>query len=240
MNFLSFGRYFLLLLALGFVTGMASCKKDDDDGNNNTETDEPFVTSASTFSDPNALPIATELQTTNTEAYGYALTPKTQLQAFSSFMLVPATAQYSTPKTGPGTYTWNYQGYQGVYTITDGGSQWDFSYVWTIQGSTYLDINGWEKKDGSAGFLQWEFDATERYTIDWSATSQGGYSIDTKFISGGVVDSRYVGVYNSDGSGSIDYFSEGDLYYTASWNASGSGTYTSYNSDGSVADSGSF
>ncbi|CAN5341837.1 hypothetical protein BH09BAC1_BH09BAC1_20870 [soil metagenome] len=230
----SFNRFntLLLCLSLGLVIGFSSCKKDKDE-------EKPFVTNASKFSDPAYVPLSSSFSNSTNpdaqQALSYAQMIKSQLQAYSSFFNIPADASYSAGKV-LGVWTWNYQGYTAEYMVEEVGSRYLFTYTWTYLGSPYYGFTGWEETSGNAGHLEMNFvDANELYTIDWTNNS-GNFVIDMKLADAGVVYSRYVGTYNANGSGNVKFYDDGDLYYEALWNTDGSGTATTYNSDGTVED----
>lgn len=221
-----------MFLALAMSIGFTSCKKDKDE-------EKPFVTNASKFSDPNFIKVSSAF-TNNTstdaqQALGYAQSIKSTLQAYSSFFSIPADASYAAGKV-VGVWTWNYQGYSAEYIVEEIGNRYVFTYTWTYLGSQYYSFTGWEEMDGSAGKLEMTIvDANELFTINWT-NNNNSFVIDMTNTDAGVVYSRYVGTYNSDGSGNVKYYDGTDLYYEAIWNTNGSGTATTYNSDGTVDD----
>lgn len=219
-------RSLLILMSLSFGVGFNSCKKDDEGDKN-----EPFVTSASKFSDPNEVPISSVLTESSDpnaiQASTQAMALRNTLSAYTGFMAVPADADYYAGKV-LGSWRWSYSGYSGEYLLEENGSRYEFSYVWTYQGAAYYSFNGWEEKDGTEGYMNLELDGSEAITIAWEQLSNGGYTIDMRIYDGTTVTTRYVGVYNANGSGSIELYDEGVIEYEASWNANGSGSYTSY------------
>lgn len=231
-------RSLLILMSLSFIVGFNSCKKDDDKDSN-----EPFVTSASKFSDPNEIPISSSLENSADPnaslAFIQASSLRSTLSAYTGFMTVPANADYYAGKV-IGSWHWSYQGYAGEYILEENGSRYEFSYIWTSQGAPFYSFNGWEEKDGTEGYMNLEFDGTDAITIAWQQLSNGGYSIDMRLYDGSTVSTRYMGVYNADGSGSIDLYEDGIISYEASWNANGSGSYTSYDYNGAVDETGTW
>lgn len=233
MNLTNHFNKLFLVLGLVMAIGFSSCKKDD------KKDDTPFVTNAAKFSDPNFVPVSTAfVNNTNPDAQQasmYAQMIKTQLQAYSSFLTVPTNATYSAGKV-LGTWSWSYQGYTAEYVLEEIGNRYEFTYTWTYMGSAYYSFTGWEEMDGSAGNITMDIlDMGELYTIDWT-NNGGNFVIDMQLSDNGVVYSRYVGTYNSNGSGNVKFYDSGDLYYEAIWNADGSGTANTYNSSGAIVD----
>lgn len=231
-------RSLLIFMSLSLIVGFGSCKKDSE-----TETNEPFVTSASKFNDPNEVPVSEALMN-NTDpnastAYSQATYLRTLVSAYTGYLAVPVDADYYAGKV-LGSWRWSYSGYSGEYILEENGSRYEFSYIWTSQGTPFYSFTGWEETDGSEGYINLELDASDGIAIDWQQLSNGGYTISMDIYEGASILNTYNGVYNGDGSGSIEYYEDGVIAYRASWNANGSGSYTYYDSTGSVDETGSW
>lgn len=160
------------------------------------------------------------------------------------------------------TYTWSYT-YEGQ-TIT---YYWTYAddatknyYTMQIQlddGPLYNYVEAWEMKDGSKGKLLYNFnwiyayydDYYEDYyddlfyTYEWEVTSSGVYNFTFYYGSESgeyTYALRYDVVVNADGSGTIDYYYEDELFWHMEWDAMGNGSWAYYDTDGTVYSSGTW
>ncbi len=175
------------------------------------------------------------------------------VQAINGLLIYPSLFQGMQPTANGGTFTWTIA--QGELTITmTAVRQADGTFAWTLklngitaQEETFENftwMSGTTSSDGKTG----SFDFFEEGTTSKSASLQ--YTVSASGVinatlrlydSVGSVYGKYVGVGNPDGSGSIDVY-EGELLriYRAVWLANGSGTWTTYDVEGQVTDTGSW
>jgi hypothetical protein len=186
------------------------------------------------------------------------------MSAFMQYMEPPEGAQKVNLKATDGTitYTWSYT-YEGQ-TIT---YYWTYAddatknyYTMQIQlddGPLYNYVEAWEMKDGSKGKLLYNFnwiyayydDYYEDYyddlfyTYEWEVTSSGVYNFTFYYGSESgeyTYALRYDVVVNADGSGTIDYYYEDELFWHMEWDAMGNGSWAYYDTDGTVYSSGTW
>ena len=219
-------KFTVLCLAIATV----SCSKDDSSSN------KTFTPKVATIDVTKIAPAG--MQNANPEAYG-------MLTQMSGFMAMPAAyMQNPNGKTGSTSGTWTSQGYTIVYSYSDDGTEYTFSYVGTNpQGQECFSVTGWEAVDGSAG--SWDYTINTavlgdpnggNYNVnfDWNTNDQGGYHFDMTFDMG---DFGYHYVMNTyaNYAGDITIYSGNPLEQTdyIEWTATG-GTWTTY--VGGVAD----
>lgn len=167
---------------------------------------------------------------------------------FIDNMEVPPEAQKTAKKatTGTWSWTWNYIG----------GELWTFYWTydedntkryWTMEiqfgdGPKYDYIEAWEAKDGSAGEVIYNFNWAAIYDgettsyqdlylrITWEVDSAGNYYYSWYWDAD--TENEYLWQYdivvNADGSGSVDYYLGGELYYHMEWDALGNGSWAYY------------
>ena len=147
------------------------------------------------------------------------------------------------------SWSWNYGMYGNltmIWTYSDDASKnyWDVD-IQLNDSPKYSYVDAWEYKNGSGGELVYNFawvcaleeeeeceDAYWKYT--WSKDASGNFEFNY------IVDSsedeyeavlKYQTMVNADGSGSVDYYLEDQLFYHMEWDAIGNGSWIYYFGD---------
>ncbi len=173
------------------------------------------------------------------------------MAGFIDNMEVPDDATRSLSKSSNGAdtwqWSWNYGGesftFYWSYEERSGKRYWamDISYN---NGPRYNYIDAWETEDGNQGeviynwgwaaiyggedvddaeFLYWKY--------AWNKDSSGAYHLN--FYMDGYDDEydylvQYDVVVNADGSGSVDYYMEDEVFYHMEWDVLGNGLWVYY------------
>jgi hypothetical protein len=173
------------------------------------------------------------------------------MAGFIDDMEVPDNATRSLSKSTNGgdtwQWSWNYGGesftFYWSYDESGGKRYWtmDISYN---NGPRYNYIDAWESEDGNQGEVVYNFgwaviysgedvDETEflywKYT--WNKDASGAYHL--KYYWDGDSDEyeylvQYDVVVNADGSGSVDYYMEGEVFYHMEWDVVGNGSWVMF------------
>lgn len=244
---------FLSVFALLFSI---SCSKDDEVGADLTEVefsfdasnppiDQTIISNLSMLGDNNAATIAGHLSTANGMS-----------NWLSFFQENPNAVQSNTPIGSCGgsalvyTYTASAEGetisiaYQicestdkyvfQIFVSENGGDFQELIYAEETKDDLrngYMEIFGADPSDSDLGNT-----AVFRYT--WTEATDGSFEFTASSDLGGYLLTIDV---NSDQSGELSYTIDGDLIYEATWNAAGTaGTYTYYDGEGNVEDSGNW
>jgi hypothetical protein len=250
-----FHKYFLpllLVIAIAFVTG---CKKDDDDEPPTFEgfglTEEEIISRI-----PNGLMNSSD---ENAQACVDAIESAADWSSFIGDLTPPANATKVNSKStaSEGTWKWSttYEGHTMTYywTFEETATQ----YRWTMQiqfdsDTKYNYIEAWELKDGTQGEVKFNFGWTciyyELYYEEYYEDCEDLYWIYTWNINAdGVINYTFVWessdpeypyylqyelVLNSDGSGTLDYYSAGgSTHWHYEWDALGNGSWVWYYDD---------
>jgi len=149
-----------------------------------------------------------------------------------------------------GIWTWTYTAGQLTLYVTaedngDGTVTWKWIWDGTDSYGTVYDhwvfLSGTYAKDGKNG--EWTMYHTNSVQpvihAEWETSASGVQDLEVNYYEeDGTEVVRYVAESNPDGSGFFSYYYEYEdslvLYLNAIWNANGSGSYTIYNSDGTV------
>jgi len=248
-------KFSLLLLGFGLLFSI-SCSDDDEDSTvdladvefafdaSNPPIDQEVINALSSSTDPNALQISSNLTAANA------------MTAWLSLFQQPSGAQSSNVPIGTcggDAIVYTYTGDTGsesftvAYQICETSSAYIFQ-IFLSDGSSAPQefIYAQQSKSGFEGYMEVygaaigisdiSTDVVIRY--DWMENSDGSFTYTVSDTNIGFLISIDI---NSDNSGEVEYVIDGDLYYEATWNASGTaGTYTYYNTDGSVLDSGNW
>ncbi|NTW49399.1 MAG: hypothetical protein HGB19_06680 [Chlorobiales bacterium] len=147
------------------------------------------------------------------------------------------------------TYTWTYSGltYKLIFEETATNYSWTVIYDGTLgsgQGSITFNnqtiLTATQLKDGSGGNLVVYYDTAHptTATLEYVWTKIAG--VYTGTITIGVA--KYEVVVNTNGSGHITFWSDTALHYVfyATWTAAGSGTWTTYQTNGTSTGSGTW
>ncbi|MEZ5071082.1 MAG: hypothetical protein R2751_08955 [Bacteroidales bacterium] len=173
------------------------------------------------------------------------------MSAFSENLTPPDNARKSDKK-GSGdtwTWTWSYLGesftFYWTYDEDSSKKYWSMDIQFGA-GPVYDYIDAWEAKDGSQGHVEYNFNWVLIYeedpgdyedlfwTYDWSLDSNGTYTFEMTYDSSAIDYDYYLQysvVVNDDGSGTVDYYLMGDLFYHMEWDALGNGSYAYYYGD---------
>jgi len=215
----------LLLLVIAFVAFTVSCKKDSKD----TPAAKPSKPSISqggevvtvpaalkSNPDPNAGMCVSYIETAN------------GIGDYFSWFDVPDNAQEVSLKSTNElyhTWLWSYNG-SSVWT------KWweDLSkYYWEMDiafnsGPRYNFMKAEETKDGKSGKLEYfDYVTTQQMIVKytWETSSADVFT----FVADVVSTFKYVVVVNPNNSGSVKLYLGESLYWEASWNVDGSGTW---------------
>ena len=246
----------LLILGLALAVSFSSCKDDDESTpSQSLENAKPsFSASDTPIELPQAMVSSTDpvAQT----AVGYVESINALTTQLSYFDQIPAGATKSTTPIGRKSTNGRIETDYIVYTWSDGqGSTFAYqvsettsTYVWEFfyQSSPDVDyvkiMRVEESKLIRSGSLEYYnfFDNTStdyiiKYT--WNEDPDGTLYFDMLTPDNSITINA---VISPDNSGNIKYYLGGDLYYDISWTSSGTGSWTLYNFDGSVSESGTW
>lgn len=141
--------------------------------------------------------------------------------------------------------TWTWATTVEAMTVTvkstlndDGSSNWQVILNGTDGVNTF---NNWVMMAGqvsadqkSASWTVYET-GTQTVAATWTMVIDDNGNVTKTIVSGTM---KLVSVSNTDGSGSLKEYQNDNLSFEASWGSDGAGSWTAYNADGSVADSG--
>ncbi len=149
-----------------------------------------------------------------------------------------------------GVWTWSYtNGQLTLYVTAEDNGDGTVTWKWIWDGTDsygqvydqWVFLNGTYDKEGKNG--QWTMYYTNSVqaviAAEWSTTAGGVKNLEVNYFEeDGTEILRYVVVSNPDNSGSFSYFYEYEgsmiLALQATWNAAGAGSYTTYDTDGTV------
>lgn len=220
------GKSLSIALAI-IVLSFTACS----DGGGNSGRVESSITQTGFGSIPQSL--ATNSDPIAQQAYGYAI-QATAISAFSAYLEIPNNA---TKIEGKRTvWQWSQQGITVQYIVDETATDWLFEVSLDYGSGMEKLFYMRDAKDGSGGHIDYYSGTTIYATYDWVVN---GNSTTVEYdILGGFY--KYECTLNKDGSGSVKQYFDTDLDFEASWNANGSGSWTTYNTDGTVLDSGSW
>jgi hypothetical protein len=167
-------------------------------------------------------------------------------------MEVPENAQKSAKKSAAAgdtwSWSWNYLGqpftFYWTYDEDNQKRYWSMDVQYGAS-DRYNYIDAWEYKDGSGGEVIYNFNWVLLYEYEgdpmdyedlywkytWTLDSSGAYHFDWYWDSSDPEYDYFVHydiTVNADGSGTIDYYSAGVLFYAMLWDALGNGSWTWY------------
>lgn len=140
-------------------------------------------------------------------------------------------------------YTYSQTGPYGntitvAYQVSETATHHKFELFWDLDNSGFQRIMiAEESKLNREGYLEYDFeslgDIDYLFRYEWKEYPDGTFDF-TMYSYEFQMDITV----NADGSGLIDYYLSGDLYYSANWSADGnSGSYNLYDSEGNIIDS---
>lgn len=239
MNNLKRLLYFIVVMAAAM-----SCSDDDP---------QPSVENAK-FSLADSAPIALPSAITSSEdehaqmVVGWAMSANA-MTSYTALFTPPAGAEKSTTAITPsngrtnGTnesvvvYTWSQQGFGAIaYQIRDLSDKFAFEILMKEEGTAdwYRYVYAEEKKDGSAGYM--EFYAGEEVAMRWDWTRSGS-TLAIDFSTGDAGLSYSFVIDTNTSAGSIVVMDGEEKIYESTWTAAGTGTWKEY-FDGELVASG--
>lgn len=259
----------LMVLTLLFFA--ASCGDDDDGGSVSPDLENAefaFETSAPPITVPSALSGSNNQEAATINGY---LQLANSMTGWLTLFEAPQSATKSNTPIGRKAaalngrtqedvvvYTWTYDDRAGTgvvftvaYQISETDSDYIFETFWKINDGEFVKVLYAEesKDDLRNGYMEIyvfalfdeESDVlTDDYFFryEWSEEADGAFAF--RFVdSEGSIEMEIL--VNADNSGSLTYELDGNLFYEATWNATGtSGTYASYGFDGELIESGTW
>ena len=216
------------IIYLFLVVTLWSCSSE-------SESKTPFEPTVTSFNFEERMP--QNMQTVAPIVYSQVMGMQAQMNAVGAFMTnaesLNGSANYSRTSND-----WSYGDFSVDYSYDLVGNQYQFLYTITYQGAVYYTIEGWQMADGSAGYwastvdinaLGLEIENMPDYTTEVSWTSDAtGIHMEMSFDFGDTSQMYYEISMSDDGSGNFAYTINGDLSYSASWNANGTGQWTDH------------
>ncbi|MEP1033389.1 hypothetical protein [Ekhidna sp.] len=248
-------RRITLLLATFALLFSISCSKDDDTSvdlasvqfafdQSNPPIDQGVINNLVGSDDPNAALAGTYLSSANlmTIWLAYFNQPSNAVQTDA-----PIGGACGTNSV---TYTWTTtagsETFTVAYQICESSDKYIFQVFWSINGGDFDQIIYAEESKGElrSGFMQLfgtnpnaEIGSTVVLEYAWEESSDGSFDYTVSDDEQGFLIEISV---NADNSGTLSYTIGGSLYYSATWDATGtSGTYAYY-SNGEITESGSW
>ncbi len=238
-KFLSF-----LLVATLSIMLIVGCSSDDDNPTGPGGTTEIGLPNLSEL----AVDIPAAMQTASSSNAG-AANAVTLINLANSFVsytnwLVPGGVS-KIVSTADTTITWNDGNLTVVLTVTEVESMINWSV--SLNGSDgqqifedFVFIRGSTELDGSSGNMSIfspQTGSQEIISWSWATMSNGIFHMEFSSALG------EIGVLievNPDGSGTMSQRAQSVTLFSSSWNADGSGSYTYYDGQGNITDSGSW
>ena len=240
------------IILLLFLVLVISCSKDDKNTDNNTPEEKEFQEIAPIEEDVMALLPEGLINSTDPNAQSTISLIESALSwtSFQDQLIPPQEATLvelkSASTSSEVTYTWKWK-YTYQYTMTmywtykedDQKEYWEILIQYN-DGPKYKYLEAWQSKTGVQGQLIYNFawicafDDTEvcdelNWTYNWNMDASGNYHFSFTYAGTELADYlKYDVDINADGSGTIDYYSLGILYYHAEWDAIGNGSYIYY------------
>ena len=173
------------------------------------------------------------------------------MSSFIDNMEVPEDAERSSKKSALAADTWQWTWHSGgeSYTFYWTYEERSSKRYWTMEiqygsGPRYDYISAWETMDGTQGEVTYNFEwaaiaygeSVEDYEFvywkySWNSDSSGAYHLNFTWDgddAGYDYYTQYDVVINADGSGTIDYYYWGALFYHMEWDIVGNGSWVQY------------
>jgi hypothetical protein len=217
-----------------------SCKEDnpDDKGNNfetlsfsETEVMERLPDALETSNDPMAQMVVGWVSlATNWGLFVHAIEPP----------------ENASPVAGNNSYSWgwNYLGnsFNMFWTYSEANSKKNWNIDVQYNGKRYDYMDAWETSNGKQGEVKYNYqwacdydgqmdcaDFFWKYTWEINASNAYVFNYIVESTETSVENSmKYEVVVNEDGSGNIKLYDEGTISYSSQWDASGNGSWISY------------
>lgn len=192
-----------------------------------------------TSSDSHAKAVASTLAQMNVQSYSALFTIPDNANKIDG----PIEAANGRMNTNTVTYEWTYDGDAIAYQI----SELDDSYFFELfiknagDDAYYKWFEGTQAKDGKSGsFVILEPSGTTRVVqleYSFEFRSDGVFFMEYSVPS---QDFYWQALVNADNSGSMKYLQGTTVLQEYTWDAAGNGTWTEYDSDGTIVDSGTW
>ncbi|MFZ1080389.1 MAG: hypothetical protein WAO19_00520 [Candidatus Kryptoniota bacterium] len=235
VRFLS--RVGILVLAAMFVAG---CSKSSSTGNNSTA---PAL-KAPTFAGPSSTSTTADTSAGYLYASTYANIFTAYSESFTEYFVGTGTQSGNS-----WTWTETANGITGTWTATSTSSGYNWSLVLNGSNGTttynnFTIVSGTESTNGSSGSwtLYYENETTAEFGVTWSTDANGVVTgtIVSNDSSGTAVQKDVI-TENPNKSGELKEYAGGTvLTWDIIWNANGSGSYTEWNTDGTVEATGTW
>lgn len=237
----------MIAVLFTFAVLITGCDTNDSTGSGNPDPPPPVkpTTPSITVNGPN---------TTSTDPHVFIV--KTYAQLFTNISL-----QFTSLQNVPGNQNGNIWSYeitlQGITTKyqcvknSDGSLLWTITWNGTNGSNTYTNWKVYEAyvtADGKNGYWRVfeENDTVRVGEYTWSTATNGTVTGTISDFTNGVEDQRAVFTSNTDGSGELNIYEKVTgvtnmvLKTNITWQANGSGTWTTYKNDGTVEATGSW
>ncbi|WP_420580091.1 hypothetical protein [Reichenbachiella sp.] len=228
---------FLIFLYLIAILPFTGCSEDEDGNDDNVAIENPMVLLEPTI--PSAMSSSSDPYAQAANAMVISATSFASIGA--SFFTDIENASPATSSLPGGIGTCSYYEYSaGGSTVAYQACEDETKYYLDVyyQQSTTLDqvLALEQKKDGSSGTM--ELTSGVSYVVSWSVSND---ELTMSIEYNNVLVYKLVSDQNT-GSGSVVYYDETDTgaKQVFEWDASGAGTYTSYDSSGSIVDTASW
>ncbi len=248
-------KSFILLAA---IVSLAGCNNDEEVAPKEEELNNvtfSFLNKENIMEIPEALANAGDPYAAVAVSY---LNSANTLSSYLSYFTFPQNAQVTHNRIEPANgrsqageyrvYTWTDAQLGSVaYQLGDHGDYYTFEVMVKEPGMAdwLLILSGEEEKDRAAGFMRiyntYSDDPSEMLAnYEWS--TQGDIS---NFVYTFQQDESYsisveISMNQKTGAGNIHFFEDGSLSLQMDWDELGNGTWTSYNSEGSIVEEGSW
>lgn len=224
-----------------------SCSSDDDNPIGSNPEDEPVL-----VIEPIEIPEA--LQNSNSPGAQRAVMYMSMANSFTAFsaFMSPPPGNSALQKTNGVEEDWEHTWTDGTLSITmrvyesGGYNYWTTTLNGTDGNTVYtnwLMLEARQTMDASSGYLKMFDDNTTDLTFnwEWATDPAGNVTMSMSGYEDGVAAFLIEVVANADESGNTKFYEPiSSLIYDISWTSNGNGTYTQYDRNGNVVDSGSW
>jgi hypothetical protein len=128
--------------------------------------------------------------------------------------------------------TWTYEGLTITVKYWDDATKYYWQLIYDgvqygeMEWDNWIFLEAWEAKDGKSGWMRFNGYDEDEYTDDylvweWSVNAANIYTITWSDGSTDYLEA----IINPDGSGTMSYYEDGDMFYKFLWDADGNGSY---------------